>query len=112
MTVLETLADQQQYDFQEEKWRKKRANEKLVGDELLGFKTTGLFRYSRHPNFFAEQSQWWAYYIFSVACTGKYDDYIIYIFAIIMCMYMHVSCYIVFHMKLCHELTKNILNFK
>lgn len=77
MTILETLADNEQYEFQEEKWRKKRANEKLVGDELLGFKTTGLFKYSRHPNFFAEQSQWWAFYIFSVACTGQYLNWTI-----------------------------------
>ena len=27
-----------------------------------GFVTTGLFRLSRHPNFFFEQAQWWAFY--------------------------------------------------
>ena len=27
-----------------------------------GFVTTGLFAYSRHPNFFFEQAQWWAFY--------------------------------------------------
>lgn len=27
-----------------------------------GFATGGLFRYSRHPNFFFEQAQWWAFY--------------------------------------------------
>ena len=32
-----------------------------------GFLTTGLFRYSRHPNFFCEQAMWWVYYVFSVA---------------------------------------------
>ena len=32
-----------------------------------GFLTTGLFRYSRHPNFFCEQAMWWTYYVFSIA---------------------------------------------
>jgi hypothetical protein len=29
--------------------------------------TSGLWRYSRHPNFFGEVSFWWAIYLFSVA---------------------------------------------
>jgi steroid 5-alpha reductase family enzyme len=53
--VGESLADQQQWDFHE---RKKRAG----GTLAPGFVTTGLFRYSRHPNFFFEQAQWWAFY--------------------------------------------------
>lgn len=51
----ETVADQQQWDFHQ---RKKRAG----GTLPPGFATTGLFRYSRHPNFFFEQSQWWVFY--------------------------------------------------
>ena len=31
------------------------------------FLTSGLFRYSRHPNFFCEQAMWWVYYVFSIA---------------------------------------------
>lgn len=53
--VGETIADQQQWNFHERK--------KLAGGTLSpGFATTGLFRYSRHPNFFFEQAQWWAFY--------------------------------------------------
>jgi steroid 5-alpha reductase family enzyme len=53
--VGETVADQQQWDFH----RRKAA----AGGHLEpGFVTTGLFRVSRHPNFFFEQSQWWAFY--------------------------------------------------
>ena len=32
------------------------------GTREPGFLTTGLFAYSRHPNFFFEQAQWWAFY--------------------------------------------------
>jgi steroid 5-alpha reductase family enzyme len=53
--IGETIADQQQWNFHE---RKKRAGGALAP----GFATTGLFRYSRHPNFFFEQAQWWAFY--------------------------------------------------
>lgn len=53
--VGETVADQQQWRFHE---RKKKAG----GTLSPGFATTGLFRYSRHPNFFFEQAQWWAFY--------------------------------------------------
>lgn len=30
----------------------------------------GLFRFSRHPNFWAEYSLWWTYYFFSVICAN------------------------------------------
>lgn len=53
--VGETIADQQQWVFHQ---RKKKAG----GTLAPGFATTGLFRYSRHPNFFFEQAQWWAFY--------------------------------------------------
>lgn len=53
--VGETVADQQQWGFHQ---RKKQAG----GTLAPGFLTTGLFRYSRHPNFFFEQAQWWAFY--------------------------------------------------
>jgi hypothetical protein len=34
-----------------------------------GFLTTGLFAYSRHPNFFFEQAQWWAFYAFGATAA-------------------------------------------
>ena len=42
----------------------------LKGDYGRGFLTRGLFAYSRHPNFFAEQSMWWAFYLVAVAAKG------------------------------------------
>ncbi len=53
--VGELTADQQQWNFH---WAKERAGGVLAP----GFATTGLLRYSRHPNFFFEQSEWWAFY--------------------------------------------------
>ena len=53
--VGEFVADQQQWDFHQAK--------AAAGGHLEpGFVTTGLFRVSRHPNFFFEQAQWWAFY--------------------------------------------------
>jgi steroid 5-alpha reductase family enzyme len=51
----ELVADQQQ-------WRFHQAKRRAGGTLAPGFVTTGLFRYSRHPNFFFEQAQWWAFY--------------------------------------------------
>jgi len=48
----------------------------LVGETVAdrppqpGFLQTGLFRFSRHPNFFFEQAQWWVFSGFAVAATG------------------------------------------
>lgn len=53
--VGEFVADQQQWDFH-------RAKRAAGGTLEPGFLTTGLFRYSRHPNFFFEQAQWWTFY--------------------------------------------------
>ncbi len=35
-----------------------------------GFRTDGLFKYSRHPNFLAEQAIWWAMYLFTIPSCG------------------------------------------
>jgi steroid 5-alpha reductase family enzyme len=53
--VGELMADQQQWDFHQAKRR-------AGGTLAPGFATAGLFRYSRHPNFFFEQAQWWVFY--------------------------------------------------
>lgn len=53
--VGEFVADQQQWNFHEAK--------RAAGGRLdPGFLATGLFRFSRHPNFFFEQAQWWTFY--------------------------------------------------
>lgn len=68
--TLETIADKQQWDFQSTKYKLLDEGKKL--DELphpynKGFNTTGLWNYSRHPNYLGEQSTWVGFYLFSVA---------------------------------------------
>jgi steroid 5-alpha reductase family enzyme len=58
----ETAADQQQWNFQQEK---------KAGRAAGRFVTTGLFRYSRHPNFFFEQAQWWVVFAFGAIAAGS-----------------------------------------
>lgn len=61
--VGETVADEQQWRFHQ---LKKTKPESL----RYPFLTTGLFRFSRHPNFFCEQAMWVCVYAFSVAAGG------------------------------------------
>ena len=35
------------------------------------FLQTGLFRFSRHPNFFFEQAQWWVVFVFGAIAAGS-----------------------------------------
>jgi steroid 5-alpha reductase family enzyme len=58
----ETIADQQQWEFQK---RKK------AGATDRRFLTSGLFGVSRHPNFFFEQAQWWVVFFFGAAAAGS-----------------------------------------
>lgn len=55
--IGETIADQQQWEFHRAK----------AAGKAQGFLTSGLFAYSRHPNFFFEQAQWWAIYAMGAA---------------------------------------------
>ena len=67
--IWETIADEQQWAFQTKKWAMLNEGKKL--EELTapynkGFNTTGLWGRSRHPNYFAEQGTWVAFYVFSI----------------------------------------------
>ena len=68
--IYETTADEQQWRFQTRKWEMINGGQKL--EDLpapynKGFNTQGLWSRSRHPNYFAEQSTWVSFYIFSIA---------------------------------------------
>ncbi|MEO8527573.1 MAG: DUF1295 domain-containing protein [Pseudolysinimonas sp.] len=63
----ETTADEQQWDFQTGK-----SAEIAAGREPSPrFLQTGLWKFSRHPNFFFEQAQWWALFFFGAIAAGS-----------------------------------------
>jgi steroid 5-alpha reductase family enzyme len=68
LVVVEALVDNQQYRFQEEKYRRKIAGEALEGDYMLGFNRSGFFAIVRKPNYACEQALWLVFYVFSVSC--------------------------------------------
>ena len=73
--VIEAIADQQQYQFQTEKYRRIAANEMLTELYLNGFINNGLWRLVRHPNYAAEQAIWVSFYLFSIAATGQWMNW-------------------------------------
>ena len=64
--IGETVADQQQWNFQQNKKKIIEAG----GVPEKRFLTTGLFKYSRHPNYFFEISQWWVLYLIGCNSIG------------------------------------------
>lgn len=56
---LEYVADNQQWEFYEARRLAIKNNKTLTGDLKRGFLSHGIFRYSRHPNFFGEMGIWW-----------------------------------------------------
>jgi steroid 5-alpha reductase family enzyme len=71
LLALEAVADETQWAFQARKHALTPAQRAAAGGDLArGFCTTGVFAYSRHANFFAEQSMWWVFWGFSVAARA------------------------------------------
>lgn len=75
LVALEAVADNEQFDFQTEKYRLlkevKNDKRKLPFPYNVGFCTTGVFALSRHPNYFAEQSIWVVMNLYAVAAAGS-----------------------------------------
>ncbi|UYN84378.1 MAG: DUF1295 domain-containing protein [Microcella sp.] len=65
--IGEFVADQQQWVFQSAKADLIAAG----GQPEQRFVTSGLWRYSRHPNFFFEQAQWWVFFGLGAAALGS-----------------------------------------
>jgi len=68
--VYESIADQQQWNYQSKKWEMINNNQELSGAVKKGFLDQGLWSLSRHPNYFAEQAIWLSFYLFSVSASG------------------------------------------
>lgn len=69
LVIIEYIADNQQYYYQEEKYRQKKIG-KIANFYKIGFTHTGLWAYMRHPNYSAEQAIWIVFYFFSVIATN------------------------------------------
>lgn len=76
LLVLEFIADQQQYDFQKEKYRRLREGVPS-GEYADGFVSKGLWAWVRHPNYACEQGIWVVFYLFSVVATGEWLNWTI-----------------------------------
>lgn len=72
LIVMETLADQQQWNYHKEKKKAMAEGGKIAEKYKKGFAHSGLWARMRHPNYAAEQAIWIAFYFFSVAATGKW----------------------------------------
>jgi steroid 5-alpha reductase family enzyme len=70
LVVTETIADQQQWNFQKEKQRRKQSGRPLLPGNEKEFVDRGLWGIVRHPNYSAEQAIWIVFYLFSVSATG------------------------------------------
>jgi len=73
--AFETVADIQQWNFQSKKWAIIKAGKELAGDFKKGFLDKGLWAFSRHPNYFAEQAIWVSFYLFSVVVSGQWFNW-------------------------------------
>jgi steroid 5-alpha reductase family enzyme len=67
LLIGETVADQQQWNFHAFKRREAAAGR----EPHPRFLQTGLFRYSRHPNFFCELGQWFTLFFFGAVAAGS-----------------------------------------
>jgi steroid 5-alpha reductase family enzyme len=70
LLIGETIADEQQWRFQRDKHSRRARGEPIERE----FVTTGLFSWSRHPNFFCEISMWWTLNLFALASGAPWLD--------------------------------------
>ncbi len=73
--AYESIADWQQWRFQSNKRVRERSGPATEQNELPGFLDKGLWAWSRHPNYFAEQAIWISFYLFSVAASQQWFNW-------------------------------------
>jgi steroid 5-alpha reductase family enzyme len=76
LIAVEFVADQQQWNFHKAKAAYRQTAKPQQGYTRAqldrGFNTTGLWKFSRHPNFAAEQTIWATLYVWAAYCTGSW----------------------------------------
>ncbi len=70
---IETIADQQQWIFQESKYGRLEKRDKLKKDYEQGFLSSGLFSLSRHPNYLGELGFWYSIYFL---CSSTINNFL------------------------------------
>ncbi len=70
--AIETIADQQQYTFQQAKYGLFPKQAELADQYAQGFRSSGLFTRSRHPNYLGELGVWFSIYLFASLATGDF----------------------------------------
>lgn len=98
--MLETIADQQQWEFQKRKSAAKvdaesaqtevsEAVDPSTDEDLRrGFLSTGLFRWSRHPNYLGELGVWWSVYFLGAIAAGSLLHWSIVGPALLSCLFV------------------------
>jgi len=72
---IETAADQMQWNFHIAKKAAldgKKFPDKHINDVKNGFLSRGLFRFSRHPNYFGELGFWWSVWLMALSLVGDF----------------------------------------
>jgi steroid 5-alpha reductase family enzyme len=69
---IETIADQQQYAFQQAKYGLLPKRAGFAEQYAQGFRSSGLFARSRHPNYLGELGVWFSIYIFASLALGDF----------------------------------------
>ncbi len=75
--ILETVADQQQFTFQQAKHGYAAREEQHEDEYTDGFRRSGLFAWCRHPNYLGELGFWWSIYLLASSMTGSLLNYTI-----------------------------------
>lgn len=86
LLVTQTVADEQMWAFQQAKKRKRERGEAITEP----FYRRGLYRFSRHPNYFCELAMWWTIYGFAAACGDTLLSWTV-IGAALLTMLFHFS---------------------
>ncbi|MBN2626067.1 MAG: DUF1295 domain-containing protein [Spirochaetales bacterium] len=75
--IYETIADQQQWNFQRQKYGVDTGGPYSPSELERGFCSSGLFRLCRHPNYFGELGIWWSLYLISAVLTQDWWNWTI-----------------------------------